>query len=149
MFCSMVLFYDATLLTIHLLSMRPPFWSRIVGKRVQNNATNEFVESFAQFSCLSQVSSRPDSHWKRCHSKVHTFFTFPRNSVVQGTSKFFSVQLVIWCPCNLQGEFVPVLACGTCTLCKQCGIHAANFDLRIFAYIFYRLSWIRAGQVQK
>ena len=42
-----------------------------------------------------------------------------------------------------------LFACGTCPLCKQCGICAADFDLRIFDYIFYRLSWIRAGQVRK
>ena len=90
MFCSMVLFYDATLLTIHLLLIRPPFWSRIIGKHVQNNAINEFVKSFAQFSCLSQVSSRLHSRLKRCHSKVHTFFTSLRNSVIQVTSKPFA-----------------------------------------------------------
>ena len=90
MFCSMVLFYDATLLTIHLPLIWPPLWLRIVGKCVQNNVTNDFVESFAQFSCLSQVSSRLHSHSKRRHSKVHTFFTSPRNSVVQGTSKPFA-----------------------------------------------------------
>ena len=32
-------------------------------------------------------------------------------------------------------------------LCKQCGLlRAADFDLRIFAYISYRLSWIRTRQ---
>ena len=62
-FCSMVLFYDATLLTIHFadseihttLSILLPFWSSIVGKCVQSNATYEFVESLAQFSRLNRL----------------------------------------------------------------------------------------------
>ena len=53
---------------------------------------------------------------------------------------------------HLRSHYSPrcLYACVTCPLCKQCGFNALyDFDLRIFAYIFYGLSWIRAGQVRK